>query len=88
MTTFWASPESTFGGLIDQFMPKDQRPDEWDHRRIEGTTQGCCFGYDADQDGSNLGAHGAPRNPAMCLEPSSNGAVHAKEIQVGTDAMR
>ena len=78
--------ESTFGNLIDQFMPADKRPDEWDVVGLKEQLR-VLFGYDADQEGSNLELMG-PQESSDVIWAKLEGLYTQKEMQVGTEAMR
>jgi preprotein translocase subunit SecA len=78
--------ESTFGNLIDQFMPKEQRPDEWNIVGLKEQLR-VLFGYDADQEGASLELMG-PQESSDFVWSKLEGLYAQKEMQVGTEAMR
>ena len=78
--------ESIFDNLIEQYMPQDQRPDEWDLVALKEQFR-LLFGYDVDQEGLDLERMG-PQETRDAIWPRLEDRYAQKEMQVGVDAMR
>jgi preprotein translocase subunit SecA len=77
--------EDLFDDLIEQYMPKEQRPDEWDLTGFKEQLR-LLFNFDADQEHINL----TDLNPAEARD-AIWGKLEAKytdkEIQLGVESM-
>jgi preprotein translocase subunit SecA len=78
--------ESIFDGLVEQYMPESQRPDEWDIKGLKEQLR-LIFGYDSDQEDDKLEAAG-PQDMRDTIWPKLEDHYAKKEVQVGLDAMR
>ncbi|HEX8184112.1 MAG TPA: preprotein translocase subunit SecA, partial [Blastocatellia bacterium] len=78
--------EDLFAGLIDQYMPKEQRPDEWDITGLKEQLR-LIFSFDADQEGVDFTAIG-PEEALDFVWPKLQQKYAEKEVQLGVDAMR
>ncbi|HLG17624.1 MAG TPA: preprotein translocase subunit SecA [Blastocatellia bacterium] len=78
--------ESLFDGLVDQYMPKEQRADEWDLLGLKDQLR-MLFGFDADQEGANLAELG-PEEARDIIWSKLEERYKEKEVQVGVEAMR
>ena len=78
--------QDLFDGLIDQFMPKDQRPDEWDITGLKEQLR-LTFGFDPVAEHLSL----VDMNPEEAREviwPKLEEKYKEKEVQLGVDALR
>jgi preprotein translocase subunit SecA len=73
-------------GLIDQYMSKDLRPDEWDITGLKEQLH-LIFGFNTDQEGINL-AELSPNEVHDQIWPKLEEKYRQKEVQVGVEAMR
>jgi preprotein translocase subunit SecA len=78
--------QDTFEGLIDQYMLKDVRPEEWDITALKEQLR-LLFGFDTDKENFNLEEMG-PQQAEETLWPEIEKSYAEKEIQVGVEAMR
>ncbi|MFY9555646.1 MAG: preprotein translocase subunit SecA [Blastocatellia bacterium] len=78
--------EDNFEGLIDQYMPKEQRPDEWDIAGLKEQLR-LNFGFDGEAEHQNLAEMG-PEEAREVIWPRVEEKYKEKEIQLGVDAMR
>ena len=78
--------QDLFDGLIDQFMPKDQRPDEWDITGLKEQLR-LTFGFDPAAEHLNLGDTN-PEEAREVIWPKLEEKYKEKEVQLGVDALR
>jgi preprotein translocase subunit SecA len=78
--------EDLFEDLIDQYMPKEQRPDEWDITGLKEQLR-LIFSFDADQEGINFAELG-PEEAHDLIWPKIAAKYEEKEVQLGVEAMR
>jgi preprotein translocase subunit SecA len=78
--------ESLFDEMIDQYMPKEQRPDEWDLGGLRDQVR-TLFGFDADEEKIDLTILG-PEEARDVIWPKIEDHYKSKEVQVGIEAMR
>ncbi len=78
--------EDIFDGLVEQHMPKEQRPDEWDIPGLREQLR-MTFAFDPEQDGLNLATLG-PVEARDLIWPRLDEHYGAKEAQVGLEAIR
>jgi preprotein translocase subunit SecA len=78
--------EDTFYGLVDQYMSKDLRPDQWDITGLKEQTR-LLLGYDIDQEGLSLDQMN-PQEAQDAIWPRIEGKYKEKETLIGVDAMR
>jgi preprotein translocase subunit SecA len=74
------------GGLIDQHMPKEQRPDEWDLAGLKDQLR-LIYGFDVDREGINL-EELSPQEAEDVIWQKLEQKYAEKEVQIGLDAMR
>jgi preprotein translocase subunit SecA len=78
--------EDNFLGLIDQYMPQEQRPDEWDLAGLKEQLR-LNFGFDADAEHLDLVEMG-PGEARESIWPKIEEKYTAKEMQLGVEALR
>jgi preprotein translocase subunit SecA len=78
--------EDNFEGLIDQYMPKDQRPDEWDIVGLKEQLR-LNFGFDAEAEHLELAEMG-PEEAREVIWPKIEERYKEKEVQLGVEALR
>ena len=78
--------EDNFEGLIDQFMPKEQRADEWDIIGLKEQLR-LNFGFDADAEHLELAEMG-PEEAREVIWPKIEERYKEKEVQLGVEALR
>jgi preprotein translocase subunit SecA len=78
--------EDIFQGLIDQYMPKEQRPDEWDIRGLKEQLR-LNFAFDPDAERMDLAEMG-PEEAREVIWPKIEEKYREKEMQLGVDALR
>ena len=78
--------EDNFLGLIDQYMPKELRPDEWDIRGLKEQLR-LNFGFDADAEHLDLAEMG-PEEAREVIWPRIEEKYKEKEVQLGVEALR
>jgi preprotein translocase subunit SecA len=78
--------QDTFEGLIDQFMVKDVRPEDWDLVGLKEQLR-LIFNFDVDKAGINLEDMG-PKEAEEVLWSEIEKSYGEKEVQVGVEAMR
>ena len=72
--------------LIDQYMPKEQRPEEWDMVGLKDQLR-MTFAYDADAE--HLGLENmATEEARQLLFPEIEKKYAEKEVQLGAEALR
>ncbi|MCI0488748.1 MAG: preprotein translocase subunit SecA [Blastocatellia bacterium] len=72
--------------FVDQYMPKELRPDEWDLKSLRDQLR-SIFGFDTDDEDLNLDDMGS-EEVCACIWPRLEQAYAEKEVQVGIDGMR
>ena len=78
--------EDNFEGLIEQYMPKEQRPDEWDVIGLKEQLR-LNFGFDADAEHLELAEMG-PDEAREVIWPKIEEKYKEKEVQLGVEALR
>ena len=78
--------QDLFDGLIDQFMPKDQRPDAWDVTGLKEQLR-LTFGFDPAAEHLNL-VDTNPEEAREVIWPKLEEKYKEKEVQLGVDALR
>jgi preprotein translocase subunit SecA len=78
--------QDNFDGLIDQYMPKEQRPDEWDLTGLKEQLR-LNFGFDADAEHLGLAEMG-PEEAGEVIWPKIEERYKTKEVQLGVEALR
>ncbi len=78
--------ESLLDNFVDQYLPKEQRPDEWDLTGFKEQLR-LIFGFDVDQNGINLEEFG-PDEARDLIWDKLEAAYTEKEVQVGVEAIR
>jgi preprotein translocase subunit SecA len=78
--------EDNFEGLIEQYMPKEQRPDEWDIIGLKEQLR-LNFGFDADAEHLELAQMG-PEEAREAIWPKIEERYKEKEVQLGVEALR
>ena len=78
--------EDNFHGLIDQYMPKEQRADEWDIVGLKEQLR-LNFGFDADGEHLDLAEMG-PEEARAVIWPKIEEKYKEKEVQLGVEALR
>jgi preprotein translocase subunit SecA len=78
--------QDIFDGLIDQYMSKELRPDEWDLTTLKEQLR-LNYGFDVDAERVNLADLG-PEEARAELWPRIEERYKEKEVQVGVEAMR
>ncbi|MFP5263783.1 MAG: preprotein translocase subunit SecA [Blastocatellia bacterium] len=78
--------EDLLDGLIEQYMPREQRPDEWDVTGLKEQLR-LIFGLDADQEHINFADLG-PDEARDLIWPKLEAKYEEKEMQLGVEAMR
>ncbi|HKF53965.1 MAG TPA: SEC-C metal-binding domain-containing protein, partial [Blastocatellia bacterium] len=78
--------EDTFYGLVDQYMSKDLRPDQWDITGLKEQVR-LLLGFDVDQEGITLETMN-PQEAQDAIWPRIEGKYKEKETLIGVDAMR
>jgi preprotein translocase subunit SecA len=78
--------QDTFEALIDQYMLKDTRPEDWDIVGLKEQLR-AIFGFDIEKANINLESIG-PQEADEILWPEIEKSYADKEIQVGAEAMR
>ena len=78
--------EDLLDGLVEQFMPKDQIPDDWDLRGFKEQLR-LVFAFEAEQEGIRLSGMNPPDAREVIWEKLE--AKYAeKEVQLGIESMR
>ena len=77
--------EDLFDDLVAQFMPKEQRPDEWDLKGFKEQLR-LLFNFDADQEGVNL-ADMNPNEARDVIWEKLEAKYADKEVQLGVESM-
>ncbi|HVG18593.1 MAG TPA: preprotein translocase subunit SecA, partial [Blastocatellia bacterium] len=77
--------EDLLDGLIEQYMPKELRPDEWDVAGLKEQLR-LVFSFDADQEGINFAEVG-PEEARDLIWPKLEAKYEEKEVQLGVEAM-
>jgi preprotein translocase subunit SecA len=78
--------EDTFEGLIEQFMPKEQQPHQWDITGLRDQLR-MLFGFDPEQAGFNL-SQMAMEEARDLIWPKIEEQYTEKEVLIGAEAMR
>ncbi len=78
--------QDNFEGLIDQYMPKEQRVDEWDIVGLKEQLR-LNFGFDADGEHLDLAEMG-PEEARAVIWPKIEEKYKEKEVQLGVEALR
>ncbi len=78
--------EDIFENLVDQFMPKEQRADEWNLAGLKEQLR-LLYSFDPDHEGVHLGEIG-PVEAREALWPKLEEKYAEKEVQLGVEAMR
>jgi preprotein translocase subunit SecA len=78
--------EDNFHGLIDQYLPKEQRADEWDIAGLKEQLR-LNFGFDADGEHLDLAEMG-PEEARVVIWPKIEERYKEKEVQLGVEALR
>ncbi len=78
--------EDNFTGLIDQYMPKDQRPDQWDVTGLKEQLR-LNYGFDAEAEHLDLVEMG-PEEARSVIGPKLEEKYKEKEVQLGVEALR
>jgi preprotein translocase subunit SecA len=78
--------ESIFGGLIDQYMSSELRPDQWDTTGLKEQLR-LIFGFDPDQEGVNLAEMG-PNEAEEVVWRKLEDKYAEKEVHIGVSGMR
>ena len=78
--------EDNFEGLIDQYMPKEQRADEWDINGLKEQLR-LNFGFDAEAENLELAEMG-PEEVREVIWPKIEERYKEKEVQLGVEALR
>jgi preprotein translocase subunit SecA len=74
------------GGLIDQHMPKDQQPHEWDLAGLKDQLR-LVFAFDVDRESIDLEELG-PQEAEEVIWQRLEQKYAEKEVQIGIEAMR
>jgi preprotein translocase subunit SecA len=77
--------EDLLDGLVEQYMPREQRPDEWDITGLKEQLR-LIFGLDADQERINFADLG-PDEARDLIWPKLEAKYEEKEMQLGVEAM-
>src|SRR6266404_6240428 len=77
--------QDLFEGLIDQYMPKEQRADEWDIVGLKEQLR-LNFGFDADGERLDLAEMG-PEEARAVIWPKIEEKYKEKEVQLGVEAL-
>ncbi|HXG68691.1 MAG TPA: preprotein translocase subunit SecA [Blastocatellia bacterium] len=78
--------QGIFESLIEQYMPKEIHPGEWDVTGLKEQIR-SIFAYDADKEGVNLAEIG-PDEAIETIWPKIEERYAEKEVQVGIASMR
>ena len=78
--------QDNFEGLIDQYMSKEVRPDEWDLVGLKEQLR-LNFGFDVDGERLDLLEMG-PEEAREAIWPKIEEKYQTKEMQLGVDALR
>src|SRR5258706_2041753 len=78
--------QDLFEGLTDQFMPKDQRPDEWDITGLKEQLR-LTFGFDPEAEQIRLGDM-TPEESREAIWPKLEEKYKDKEVQLGVEGLR
>jgi preprotein translocase subunit SecA len=78
--------EDNFQSLIDQYMPQEQRPDEWDLVSLKDQLR-LNFGFEPDAEHLDLVEMGA-EEAREAIWPKIEEKYKGKEVQLGVDALR
>ncbi len=78
--------QDSFDDLIDQYMPKEQRADEWDIAGLKEQLR-LNYGLDVDAERLDLAEMGTEEARAV-IWPKLEEKYKEKEVQVGVEAMR
>jgi len=78
--------EGIFENLLEQYMPKDKRPDEWDLVGLKEQLR-TVFAFDPDEEDIDLGSLG-PIEARDVIWPSLEEKYSTKEVQVGLESIR
>ena len=77
--------EDLFVDLVEQYMPKEQRPDEWDLTGFKEQLR-LLFNFDADQERINL-ADMNPNEARDAIWEKLEAKYADKEVQLGVESM-
>jgi preprotein translocase subunit SecA len=77
--------ENLFDSLIDQYMPKERRADEWDINGLKDQLR-LTFNFDADTERVHLQELGSEEARAV-IWPKLEEKYQDKEVQLGVEAM-
>ena len=77
--------EDLFESIIEQYLSKDLRPDEWDITGLKEQLR-LIFSFDADQEGVNFADIG-PEEAKELIWPKLEAKYEEKEVQLGVEAM-
>jgi preprotein translocase subunit SecA len=78
--------QDIFDGVIDQYMSKDLRPDEWDTSGLKDQLR-TIFGFDSEQEGFNL-SHMGTEEARESVWQRIEDKYKQKEVQMGMATMR
>ncbi len=78
--------QDLFDDMIDEFLPKDARPDEWDFIGLKEQLR-TTFGFDAESEGSKIENMGITEVREK-LWPEIERKYGEKEVQLGAEALR
>jgi len=78
--------EDIFQGVVDQYMSKELRPDEWDVRGLNEQLR-LNFAFDPDTEHLDLAQMG-PEETRETIWPKIEEKYKEKEVQLGVDALR
>ncbi|HKV37977.1 MAG TPA: preprotein translocase subunit SecA, partial [Blastocatellia bacterium] len=78
--------QDAFDGLIDQYMSKDVRPDQWDLAALKDQLR-TLFGFEPDREGVDLDGAGSDEARDI-IWPKIEGKYKEKEVVIGADAIR
>ncbi|PYP84938.1 MAG: preprotein translocase subunit SecA [Blastocatellia bacterium AA13] len=78
--------EGIFENLLEQYMPKDKRPDEWDLVGLKEQLR-TVFAFDPDEEDIDLGSLG-PIEARDAIWPRIEEKYSTKEVQVGLESIR
>jgi preprotein translocase subunit SecA len=77
--------ENLFDSLIDEYMSKEQRADEWDINGLRDQLR-LTFNFDADTEGVHLQELGSDEARAV-IWPKLEEKYREKEVQLGVEAL-
>ena len=78
--------QDNFDGLIDQYMSKELRADEWDLKSLKEQLR-LNFGFDTDSEQIDLNELGTEEAREL-IWPKIEEKYKAKEVQLGVEALR